>query len=457
VITETELSEIELTIFGSEGASKESLPILWNSSDKKPCINVLIGPNGTYKSEILKAIAYHFAEKRPRKPAVLINSDSNNSLTASRVIAATNAVFDKFPRADTSFMHLKTSVLKSRSESNYYHFGAVANRRYFSARAMLFDSLASAMSALVAGRSGEPLLALFDFLNLDSFVELVFSLNDEEIAGTDIKGLEGKDELDAVLRIIRAPSFQKNLKRYAIPNHFVTKRDKRVIAIQLNFRRKQKIERELSEFLLGIEVLRRARKATLEDARLKFQNGRPFSLDAASSGQSSLMLLCLSIASVLEDNSLVLIDEPEIGLHPDWQHRFTSLLDKILSSTKGSRAIIATHSPSLVGNLPEGRSNVVGLRAINGRTVIRRVPVDAFGWSVDRILFDIFDVETVRNEVVSGHLKELMRIIADPEINTEKLGLSLKYLKQLKMPTADPLLRVIEEAENILRNSSGTD
>ncbi len=44
-----------------------------------------------------------------------------------------------------------------------------------------------------------------------------------------------------------------------------------------------------------------------------------FSFDDASSGEYHIVLTYLNILSLIEENSLVLLDEPEISLHPNWQ------------------------------------------------------------------------------------------------------------------------------------------
>lgn len=47
------------------------------------------------------------------------------------------------------------------------------------------------------------------------------------------------------------------------------------------------------------------------------------------------------------DQSLILMDEPEISLHLSWQEK---LLDEITKINKSSQIIIVTHSPAIVMN-----------------------------------------------------------------------------------------------------------
>ena len=49
------------------------------------------------------------------------------------------------------------------------------------------------------------------------------------------------------------------------------------------------------------------------------------------------------------DKALILIDEPEISMHIVWQMRLVCDLEKICAALKGAKAIVATHSPQILG------------------------------------------------------------------------------------------------------------
>ena len=60
-----------------------------------------------------------------------------------------------------------------------------------------------------------------------------------------------------------------------------------------------------------------------------------------SSGQRRLIAI-LETIDALDQNSVILLDEPELSLHIDWQRKFIS---KICNSKK---MILATHSPDII-------------------------------------------------------------------------------------------------------------
>ncbi|MGI2788591.1 AAA family ATPase [Vibrio fluvialis] len=74
-------------------------------------------------------------------------------------------------------------------------------------------------------------------------------------------------------------------------------------------------------------------------------------LGARSSGEQCLFLLFLGIISSIDDDALILIDEPEISLHPSWQQKFVEILHTSLNMYSGCHFIIATHSPLIVSDI----------------------------------------------------------------------------------------------------------
>lgn len=59
-----------------------------------------------------------------------------------------------------------------------------------------------------------------------------------------------------------------------------------------------------------------------------------FSIKDASSGEQSIILSILGIASKIKDNSLICIDEPEICLHPEWQEKYIEILTQTFTNYK---------------------------------------------------------------------------------------------------------------------------
>jgi predicted ATP-binding protein involved in virulence len=81
----------------------------------------------------------------------------------------------------------------------------------------------------------------------------------------------------------------------------------------------------------------------------KTYKGKQLSLTDLSSGEQHEIILLYRLLFETQPNTLVLIDEPEISLHVEWQHAFVDDLMKI-AKLKNIRFLIATHSPMIIHN-----------------------------------------------------------------------------------------------------------
>jgi predicted ATP-binding protein involved in virulence len=75
-------------------------------------------------------------------------------------------------------------------------------------------------------------------------------------------------------------------------------------------------------------------------------------VSALSSGEQHQIVLAYDLLFRIEPNSLVMIDEPELSLHVNWQERFLSDLGDIINVSNFD-ALIATHSPYIINGRNE--------------------------------------------------------------------------------------------------------
>lgn len=78
-------------------------------------------------------------------------------------------------------------------------------------------------------------------------------------------------------------------------------------------------------------------------------NGNPIPIEALSSGEQHEIVITYELLFKTPANTLLLIDEPEISLHVAWQKTFIEDL-KYMSNIVGFDALVATHSPFIVGD-----------------------------------------------------------------------------------------------------------
>lgn len=98
----------------------------------------------------------------------------------------------------------------------------------------------------------------------------------------------------------------------------------------------------------------------------------------AGSGEFAVVRLVTGIFTA-PDYSLILLDEPEVSLHPGAQDRLMEFLSKMVKLKK-LQFVISTHSPAIVRHLPQDAIKVF-VMAKNGKVIIpsqKSLPEEAF-------------------------------------------------------------------------------
>ena len=99
----------------------------------------------------------------------------------------------------------------------------------------------------------------------------------------------------------------------------------------------------------------------------------------AGSGEFSIVNLVYTI-NKSPKNSLILLDEPEVSLHPGAQEKLVKYLYNIALSNK-HQIIIATHSPAFIRYLPDDAIKVLATNKLTNKTILksqRSMPEEAF-------------------------------------------------------------------------------
>ena len=158
-------------------------------------------------------------------------------------------------------------------------------------------------------------------------------------------------------------------------------------------------------------------------------SGDEFDINELSSGEKQLFLRTLAIKMLNPENSIILIDEPELSLHPKWQQRIVDVYRKI---GKNNQIIIATHSPHILGSVR--KENIMLLdKNEDGKIVVRTGDelYDSYGQPMDRVLKDIMGLETTRNPKVFKLLEEAGELVDKNEYESEEFKTKYKKLREI--------------------------
>jgi energy-coupling factor transporter ATP-binding protein EcfA2 len=124
---------------------------------------------------------------------------------------------------------------------------------------------------------------------------------------------------------------------------------------------------------------------------INFQAGAVFIKDSRkveiSSGQRLFCYIVVNIVGQIRKDSLVVVDEPELFLHPTLEIEFIALLKKVLKAFN-SKAILATHSLAIAREVPAKCIHVFHKR--NEKIEIEHPPFETFGGDMQRISSYVF-------------------------------------------------------------------
>lgn len=113
-----------------------------------------------------------------------------------------------------------------------------------------------------------------------------------------------------------------------------------------------------------------------------------------SSGHKIVLLTVTRLIEVVEERTLVLIDEPEAHLHPPLLSAFVRALSDLLVNRNGV-AIIATHSPVILQEVP--RRCVWKLNRLGLEASAMRPEIETFGENVGILTREIFGFEVTQS------------------------------------------------------------
>ena len=75
------------------------------------------------------------------------------------------------------------------------------------------------------------------------------------------------------------------------------------------------------------------------------QNGETLTPYQLSSGEKQLLVILLTVLVENNEHYALLMDEPEISLHIEWQQQLIGLIRKL---NPNAQIILSTHSPALI-------------------------------------------------------------------------------------------------------------
>lgn len=379
-------------------------------------VTVLVGNNGAGKTTLLRSVATSLSwlvarVKTPKGVGIRIDEDTiqNGAATASiRVDAYNDQIIDPLIRGADFYWEV-AGTLKGRKATSSTVLGELS---------MLAEGYRSVLTA--KSDSSLPLLAFYPVER--SVIEIPLKVH----AKHTFDQLDGYD--NALGRGVDFRRFfewfrerEDSENETGIPTELLTKLSQ-TISIDTELwkvlsrehassrdRQLTAVRNAIAAFLPGFTNLRVKRKPRLHMAIDK--NGQTLNVSQLSQGEKSMMALVGDIArrlammnpaleNPLHGNGIVLIDEVDLHLHPQWQR---SLIAQFTKTFPNCQFLLTTHSPLVISDSKDILVYVMD----DGEL---RVQDALYGLDANQVLLSVMDTD-IRNIDVQKRLDRLQALL----------------------------------------------
>ena len=464
----------ELILLTPQGKATR-LPIAsFGCQDKVSLYSVIIGCNGVGKSTLLKEMVDFFVDlhayinnfkqkmssaNKARLKGVKYHIDgvccevirigrtfltkiddrflASKKLRVPTIVACNFGAFDKFP------VQKVNGSSQTRYDVPYYKYvGAHVNGNMISSSAIAFRLL-FALKENMDDRQRQNLSSILDFIGYDHTITLNYSIV--------LKSKKNGSVYDHVLQHV-----QKDKEYSKLTSE---QRSNKVKELYDFYKNKEFAKQPTCNYDIDIDQNSLAANEDLNYIyKLKqydlvqatsvvfYKNGKQIASEEMSSGEFAMLSMVLSISTASSDShTLILIDEPELSLHPNWQMTIIDNLDRALKD-QVCHLLIATHSHMLVSDLPMNRSSVSQWeKDDDGNLIANRIGENTYGWSAEEVLLKVFKTATDRNRYFGERIAKLLEQMGNDTISKEAVADELNELQEISqhLSDVDPMKMVL--------------
>lgn len=451
------------------------LPIAsFGCQDKAPLYSVLIGCNGVGKSTLLKEMVDFFVDlhayinnlkqkmssaNKARLKGVKYHIDgvccevirigrtfltkiddrflASKKLRVPTIVACNFGAFDKFP------VQKVNGSSQTRYDVPYYKYvGAHVNGNMISSSAIAFRLL-FALKENMDERQRQNLSSILDFIGYDHTITLNYSIV--------LRSKKNGSVYDHVLQHVqkdkeysKLTSEQRNNKVRELYDFYKNKE----FAKQPTCNYDIDIDQNSLAANEDLNYIYKLKQYDLVQAAsvVFYKNGKQIASEEMSSGEFAMLSMVLSISTAASDShTLILIDEPELSLHPNWQMTIIDNLDRALKD-QVCHLLIATHSHMLVSDLPMNRSSVSQWeKDKDGNLIANRIEENTYGWSAEEVLLKVFKTATDRNRYFGERIAKLLEQMGNNSITQKAVADELNELQEISqhLSDVDPMKMVL--------------
>ena len=348
-------------------------------------INVLIGPNGSGKSRLLHQIVEDWIS-----PSYDDDNGFVEKPNLSQIVVISYSPFETYP------VDLSDQVVQDTEAYKYFGFRHRSKPTETNKRGRI--TLSRQFSKRNAAQS------LIQCLSDDKRYRTIHDWSRKIETVESVLGAGFKFDFAAV-----EVSPKKNARAFYTDSERITPRR---IDIKIDKQRRRFIPIS-SDRIDELDVDQLLRHLIPESGVSFFLDGELIEL---SSGQRLFMYIVINILGTMRRNSLILVDEPELFLHPTLEIQFVDMLKAILTRFN-SKALLATHSVVTVREVPANCVHV--FEAAEDDMLLRNPPFQTFGGDFQRISSYVFGDKAVSKPFERWIQKQLEEVESAEDLMKE--------------------------------------
>lgn len=445
-------------------------------------VTVVVGRNGSKKSLLLRILleaalrtgSFRIGDNPSISPSIAI--ESNPSAPLTRVIAISGTPYDRFPR-QVRYQTPKTATSYDM-HSRYFYLG-IKSANGTSGTAQGVRTLAYLLLRAVEEGTEKISAEVFNFLGFQRRAGIVMrrhgsiNFSRKESESGRLGSLDSAKLSEAIDRLAReAENLRAELIRPKLTERAAEAATRQIAAIETAIESPHHLHELLAAFPITLEfafeqsgkIASNANRISLLLALIsvgllvpdhfivhRIGTAKVAAIVAdsdLSSGQWHQLSSMLGLALTAQDGSLILIDEPENSLHPDWQRGYVELLQKTLAHAKGCHVVIATHSPLIASGVVSGSGNILRLVPNEAAPVgVESQVMDiAYGWEAGDAYEQVFGLESTRATSFIDMTDSALAMIRDGQRQTPEFKALVKKLTPIaeSLPDYDTMRLVID-------------
>ena len=458
----------ELVLLSPKGYVDDISLGSFEDADKQPLYSVFIGKNGVGKSKLMKEIVDFFIDLHTYVNGAehRLPSSYNGPLKGIRyyidgvdceVVRLEKSFFAKI---DGYFRQLKelripsivachfgafdklpVQTINGSAQSRYdvpcyKYVGAHVNGGMISSSAIVFRLL-FALNEQMDQRQRQNICSILDFIGYDHRMSLSYTLVQKAR-----KDGAAKEAITQRVDKDREYNHLSKQERNEIINRLYSFYNNKLATGRTRFNYDIRFDGDFASegSLRELQCIYKLKQCALVSSAnvIFYKEGIEITSEDMSSGEFAVLSTVLSLTAAVNDtHSLILLDEPELSLHPNWQMALIDNLDRALAN-RVCHFLIATHSHMLVSDLPLKRSSVTHAeKDENGNLKATTITESTYGWSAEEVLLKVFKTATDRNRYFGERIGKLLEQMGNNTISPKDVTSELTELQEISMHLSD--------------------